>query len=341
MNLLQQKLTLDRFFFRLVITGLVIAFLVSQFSWAGRLFARIWNFPELRHCVALQPSSEDNMSTVQLSITNSGFGSAEKVLIHINAIDSQILRYQIDAQELYEIKTANLEQGIFDIWLDRLASGARVDILIAGESLTPEKVRLSAASNQGSSLPIEHDTFSDQVREYSGSTKGIFSQSWSIVVRSTAFQKASDWFSTKPFLVHFLEIVKGDEFHTVGLAVLIIVLIVGLFFSYKHFIIAAVTGTWFLTWLFFFSVEIPIKWVTIPVGVLIAKVVWVWFDDYLDDDKLRILLFALVLACLGFLILFFWNNSVSASWILGIFASYVVVRIIDLAEILPPLSGGA
>ena len=108
MNLLQEKLSLDRFFFRLVISGLMIAFLVSQFSWAGRLFARVWNFPELRHCITLQPPYEDNISTVQLSITNSGFGSAEKVLIHVNAIGSRILWYQIDAQELYEIKTANL-----------------------------------------------------------------------------------------------------------------------------------------------------------------------------------------------------------------------------------------
>jgi len=196
---LQQRISLDRYLIRLIIVSLLIAFIASQFFWAGRLFARIWNFPELRHQVTIQSSPENNLDSAQLSIANFGFGAAKNVLIHINTGGVPIHSYRIDAQELYEIKTLDLKQGVVNIWLDRVTSGARVEITIEGESLTQQRLRLSAASDQGTSISTEQQTFSDQVERFTGSTTGLFSEAWHIVINSEAVQGVSKWVSAKPF----------------------------------------------------------------------------------------------------------------------------------------------
>jgi len=337
MNLLGRKVSIDRYLFRLIIIGLLIAFIVSQVFWAGRLFARIWNFPELRHRIVVQPSSTDNPSLAQLSVVNLGFGSAENVLIHVRS-GSRIYWHQIDAQELYEIKTLDLKRGVMNIWLDRLASGAWVEITIAGENLSQERVQLSVASDQGTSVSIEQQTFSDQVEEYAGSVTDLFREAWHIAVTTERAQEVSEWISTKPSLVGHWEVFTSYEFKTVALAMLILVLLVGLFFHYEHFILAVFASTWVLTWLFI-DLEIPLSLI-IGLGGLVALRIFSFISEGTYDEQVSFFLvvaFLALMAGVGFFIWWFWYIWVSADWLLGILAAGAVTLIIILLRILPPL----
>ena len=75
---------------------------------------------------------------------------------------------------------------------------------------------MSAVSDQGTSVAIEQQTFSDQVEKYAGSTRNLFSEAWNIVINSEAVQKVSEWISTRPYLRDHLEVVGSYEFQTVG-----------------------------------------------------------------------------------------------------------------------------
>jgi hypothetical protein len=312
--------------FRRIIIGLLIAFIVTQVLWAGRLFARIWNLSELRHQVVVQSSSGDNLDLAQFSVVNRGFGPAENVFIHINTRGSHIRWHQIDAQELYEIKTLDPEQGVINIWLDRLASDAWVEITIRGENLSQEGIRLSAASDEGTSVAIEQPTFTDQAQEYVGLITDLYSEAWYIVINSEAVQEASEWISTEPSLALYLEVVKGHEFQKVGLAVLILVLVVGSFFRYGHFLLAVFIGTCFLILLFFDLEEIPAKLFIVPTaGMTVIFIVW-WFREEIDSDWLILPL--LLLLGLVILILRFWDAWVPLVWVLSVIVPGVVTLIV-------------
>jgi len=332
----QKKESIDsRYLFRRIITGLLIAFIVTQVLWAGKLFARIWNLSELRHQVVVQPSSGDNLDLAQFSVVNRGFGPAENVFIHINTRGSHIRWHQIDAQELYEIKTLDLEQGVINIWLDRLASDAWVEITIRGENLSQDGIRLSAASDEGTSVAIEQQTFTDQAQEYVGLITDFYSEAWYIVINSEAVQEASEWISTKPSLAGYLEVVKGNEFQKVGLAVLILVLIFGSFFRYGHFLLAVFIGTCFLILLFFdFDMEIQVIWGIVPIAVVMIGGFIVWLFG--DDTNSLILSLLLLLVGLIFLILGFWDVWVPLVWVMSVIVAGVVTFIVWLLAIFSP-----
>jgi hypothetical protein len=300
MNILQQRLNINRYLFRLIIVALLIAFVATQFAWAGRLFARVWNFPELRHRVEAPPSTVTGLNFAQLSVTNRGFGVAEDVLIHVNTRGSRIQWYQIDAQELYEIKTLDLGQGVIDIWLDRLTSGAQVQINIEGENLSRERVALSATSNQGISAPYEVETFSDQAKSYSGSAEGLFSKAWQIAINTDAVLNVLKGIPPDAPLVHFLNVIGSPEFQIVGLAILIPVLFVGIFFGYVHFLLVVFAGAWLLTWMFFD--QISFSWLIGSIGLGVIS--WAWRRYYIRlTEELQLLGDIFVVMC--FLLLFF------------------------------------
>lgn len=338
MNILQQRLNINRYLFRLIIAALLIAFLATQFFWAGRLFARIWNFPELRHRVEAPPPSETELNFAQLSVTNRGFGAAENVLIHINTRGSRIQWYQIDSQELYELKTLDMGQGVIDIWLDRLTSGAQVQINIAGENLSRERVALTATSDQGISAPYEVETFSDQATAYSGSAKGLFSNAWQIAVNSNAVQNVLKGIPPDSPLVDFLNVLGSHEFQIVSLAILIPVLVVGIFFGYVHFLVAVFAGDWLLSWMFFD--QISFSWLIGSIGL--GVVAWTWrryFSRLTEElsllgDIFVAMALLLLLIALGWAIWWWWFVWLPVDLLTSALAGLSIVSIIYVARFL-------
>ena len=325
-------LNIDKYLGRLIVGGLVIAFVASQFLWAGRLFARIWNFPELRHQLVLRSSENEGTSIASVTVSNLGFGAAENVLVHINSRGRAILSYNVDAQELYEVKSIDLENGVIDIWLDRIAPGARIEIVVEAQQLSENSLRLSAASDHGTSMSIDNKTFSDQIKGYVGTTTRLFEEAYEIVANSEAIQQVDTWITKHSDVASFLKVVSSDEFRTVGLALLLLTIVIGLFFSYKHFMFCVAAGAWFLTWIFFFDVRIPAAAVIIPVGGVVGA--FLLSLVYAEEDDATTAYFGiLVVLVIMALVWRTWGQSVSASAFVGLVVAFIMSLIIDWAGI--------
>lgn len=313
--------TPSRYLFRVVIAALVTIILVSQFPWTEKLLGRILNFPDLRHHISLGVSKEVGLDTARLTVVNLGFGIAENVLIHVSVRRGDIVGYQIDSQELYEMKTDDLENGMLDISLDRLASGASVYIELTGTEFVTNTVLLSAVSDQGSSTTTESPSFSGQVDTYTTRMTVLFRKAGGNIWEAPSIREIRSKASGKPVF----RIVESQEFRTVGLAALIVIFLIVVFLPEGFWlIIPFITGLF--VWLFF-NLYIPTWW-TVAVITIALLLTTALTEGIGGGVKIPALLG--ISAIGGFFVWWYWYDTMSINWILGLMTSFLTFIIILL-----------
>jgi len=334
---------LERGFLRFIVAILLLVFLASQLPLGEKILGRILNFPDLRHQVSVKISQDANrgdLDVASLRVVNLGFGAAENVLVHVNSQQGRIISYQVDSQELYQLKRADLGRGVFDFWLDRFASGASIRIELVGTGFLTDTISLSAASDQGASLPLDLPSFSGQVDLYTSEVSGLFRQAMGVIKETQSIREAKAWSSTKPVVLQILQILSSNEFKTVSLAALVLIILIVIFLpdGCLTYSISFITG--FVVWLFF-SFQIPaLSAITLAIAFLIALSilfgVMITIATGALEGCLKVFGIALVLilAMGGVAVWWFWwdlDYPVSAKWILGPATSLLTFVIIVLS----------
>ena len=109
---------------------------------------------------------------------------------------------------------------------------------------------LSATSDQGSSIDIDSPSFLSQVDDYVTRVTTLFSKAGRIIGEASSVQKLRRWASSMPEVSESLLIIQSDEFQTVGLAALVIILLIVLFLP-DGFVLVIPFMVGFVVWLFF------------------------------------------------------------------------------------------
>lgn len=342
---LSSTLTPSRYFFRVVTAGLLIVILLSQFPWTEKLFVRILDFPDLRHQVGPDVSKKTGLDSTKLKVVNLGFGRAENVLVHVSVRQGNIGSYQIDSQELYKMKTTDLKGGVLDIWLDRLGSGASVDIELTGKltgltgkDFVTNTVMMSVVSDQGSSIPgiDPSKSFSGQVGTYKAKVTGVFSETRKIIWEAPSVQGIRNWISTRPMFAEMLKMGSKHEFQTVSLAALIIIFLIVIFLPDGFMLlIPLITGS--IVWLFF-DFQISAR-EAIVIAIIVFILYYVWGAIVAGGMEEPAGCFGgfgiwlvLNLVVGGIAALWYGDAMVSAKWVLGlttVFITFIVIWIIS------------
>jgi len=317
------NLTPNRFVFRLLAISLLLAILISRSSWVGRLASKLLNFPELRHRVSVDMPSNEEMASASLTVSNLGFGAATNVLIHVKTEQCHLAHYEIDSQELYQERTADIEGGEFNVWLDRVASGARVEIELIGTGLVTDAISLSAVSDQGASNTIDSPTFSGQAEAYRQRLSGVFGEAAIIIKDSPPVHEVGDWVSARPVLAKTIETIASHEFKTVGLAALIVIFLMAIFLRDTYFLWLTSLIIGFVAWLFF-DFHVPSYWLVLLLGGL--AIVVIFLSE--RNSAFKILTAIAILGVVLLAVSRYWNGTVSGRWIAGIVASLVTLVMI-------------
>lgn len=327
---------LERGFLRLIVAILLIVFLASQLPLGEKALGRLLNFPDLRHLVSvkkLETNGGSDLDAASLTVVNLGFGAAENVLVHVKSHQGHIASYGVDSQELYQIINTDLDSGVLEFWLDRFASGASIRIELVGTDFLTDTIMLSAASDQGASLPLDSPAFSDQVDSYTAEVTGLFRQAREIINETQSIREVEAWSSTKPTVAQILHIVSSNEFQTVGLAALVLILLIVIFLPDGCLAHSVSFIIGFVVWLFF-SFQIP-TWLAIALAVALFVILGaiIAIGTRASEGCFVVLgiMLALMLVIGGIAVWWYWFTSVSAKWILGAATSLATFIVIALA----------
>ncbi len=328
---------LERGFLRFIVAILLLVFLASQLPLGEKVLGRILNFPDLRHQVSVKISQDANrgdLDVASLRVVNLGFGAAENVLVHVNSQQGRIVSYQVDSQELYQLKRADLGRGVLDFWLDRFASGASIHIELVGTGFLTDTISLSAASDQGVSFPLDLPSFSAQVDLYTAEVSGLFRQAGGAIKETQSIREAKAWSSTKPVVLQIFQIISSNEFKTVSLAALVLTLLIVIFLpdGCLTYSVSFITGS--VVWLFS-SFQIP-TWsaITLAMALLILLGVMLTMATGASEGCLKVFGIALVLLVIGGGAVWwylYYFDTVSAKWVLGPATSLFTFVIIALS----------
>ena len=302
------------------VAGLLLLFaLVTQTPWLHQLWGKFAGFPELRHDVSVikhtDPERADLVSAHVL-VVNAGQGAAENVLISMSAPQADFLEYQVQSQELYKIESEDLSAGVLKIWLDRLTSGAAIGIKLTGTMLTTDTLTLSAASDQGVSMPIVEQTMATQFSNLTDEVAQVFDETGKVLEETQAVRGAADWISDDSYLSQFLETVKSEAFRKVGLTFLVLAALILIFLpeSCSGCAIPLLVGL--IIWLFF-DFPIPKPWAVGLVTIVVLAVLW--GSTLVDDDLVSFGCVAMIVVIVAALVCawWFWHSTVTARWVVA------------------------
>lgn len=255
--------------FRSIALLLIAGVLISKFPWVNGVLGRMLDLPELRHATNFV-QRDDGATDFTATLINFGQVKAENILLHIDA-NAKIDQYDIQSQELYEIKEIDLDSGKINVSMERLAPGATVEIKITGVGFIQENVDFSATHDQGISLNSTSPSFTSQVNEYATSVTDLFSESGQIISSKVSLtQKISNWGNEISGWPNLVSTVQNKSFQTVFTTTLLVCLLIGLFlpdlFIFTPFI------TTFVIWLFSdFQIELGFVFLTTLAGMALVS----------------------------------------------------------------------
>lgn len=303
-------LKLSRQLFRaLAIAGLLLIAL-SQITWGSNVFARIFGFPELRHSITQETVDSSGNKSYKLTVVNLGLTMAKNVVIHVYIQNADNISYYVNSQELYEVKNADLETGIIDIWLERLAPGANISLQLILKAAGNDSIAVSAVADSGTSVGLDTHTFSQQVASYSAGIRGLFGDAWQLVRQRPVALSLAQLSTKQSWVGNVIRTVQSQDFKTIGLATLIIILAVAAFFpDASGLVIPLLTSTLvvlFVEW------RIP-AW---PVVIIAAIYITLAAIRAAEGGCLAYLA-GIIPMLLGVILAVVWRNeTLSANWFL-------------------------
>jgi len=131
---------------------------------------------------------------------NRGFGPAHNVLVHVSVPDGKITNFKVDSQELYSLMNSDLQSGQLNIWLDRLASNAKIEIFLTGtfSEAASGTISISAASDEGSSIISDVPTLTEELSEYVWQTYDLLVRAKNYAAGLDKVQSISEWLHSWP-----------------------------------------------------------------------------------------------------------------------------------------------
>lgn len=161
--------------FMWVLRTLVLLFglflLLSEFQFTRDVLSGYVNIPDLRHRTVylLHPGAASDALTERLllQINNQGIGPARDVLVRLRVEDTSIQEFQVLSDELHRVEAANLSQGELDIWLERLASGAELQLyVVTNQPVNSGQVRFGTVSERGMGRALPAEVFAGSWQDY-------------------------------------------------------------------------------------------------------------------------------------------------------------------------------
>jgi len=169
---------------------------------------------------------------------------------------------------------------------------------------------------------------------------GLFRQAIGVIEETQSIREAKAWSSTIPVVLQIIQIISSNEFQTVSLAALVLILLIVIFLpdGCLTYSVSFITG--FVVWLFF-SVQIP-AWSAITLAIALLIALLILFDVMITiatgapEGCLTVFGMGLVLILVmgSIAVWWFWwdlDYPVSAKWILGPATSLFTFIIIALS----------
>jgi hypothetical protein len=323
-------------FFRLLALMVLASVVISKFPWMNSLLARVINMPDVRHNIVYQNADSQNV-LAKIDIVNLGQVKADNVLLHFYSRDGKINQFFIESQDSYEIKQQELENGLLNVQLQRLAPGARILIEITGQ-FDQSKTFFSVTCDQGTSISTDLPSFSSQVQGYSNSMTSLYDKTTNLVEKNLPIdeQKMISWGNGK--IIGFSDLISlfnSDDFKTTLSAIFILSLLIGLFLPHLAWLIPfiAAAGIGLLA-NFQLSLGFIIALTLITVLPALPSIVKSSREMIKNEPKEGWIL--PITWILAFLSPFaFWNNAISARWLAIPSAMLVLYALLLISIIIP------
>ena len=128
--------------------------LLSEFQVTRDLLSGIITAPDLRHqaiyLLDSRAASPGPSERLLFQVSNQGIGPARGVLARLRIEGAAIQGYQVRSDELHRLEASDLQAGELDLWLERLASGAELQLyVITDRPVNNEQVHFSTAGEHG------------------------------------------------------------------------------------------------------------------------------------------------------------------------------------------------
>jgi len=309
----------------------VIVFILMQFQSFRNQIGWVWPVPDLNRQIFYLRDNSPSVNTRQalFRVWNEGTGPARNLLVRVQIPGAVILGYNIQSEELYEFKSANLEDASMDIWLGRLAAGASLDLHLRTDSvLSDERIQFSAVCDEGSSIAHESLVFSGNPEDLVPWTTSFWGRTLTKFFQSSTAMESIQWILDSLFP----EQVSLLSFIIFLTLVVVFSILLWLLFTSKHGLMAFAIGSWLVIWIFF-SYQISFFWMVAALlySVFLIGIDWVDPDDVFDIvDRIRDsrernqTIFELGCIFIPFLVLFgflFWvfrGKTISMHWVTGL-----------------------
>lgn len=136
-------------------------------------------------------------------------------------------------------------------------------MFVSGDYSALRQARLSATSLQGSSVAADKDSsFSEQIQEWSKAFSDLYSDTWDIISHSVRISRTISWMRAQSDLASILDIFARWDFQTVILSLITLLIVAWPFVPRKIFILQRAVSIWFVIWLFFDFLALPLEWLS-------------------------------------------------------------------------------
>jgi hypothetical protein len=311
-------------------------FLLSEFQATRDLLSGFVSIPDLRHqtvyLLDFRAASPGPSERLLFKVSNQGIGPARDVLARLRIEEAAILEYQVLGDELHRVEAVNLKAGELDLWLERLASGAELQLyVVTDQPVHSGQIRFSTASERGLGHALPADFFP-------GSWQGYRNQ---VLIAAANPSEFTLW-ARQAGLAQFWE---GKYLPWAVLVAAGLIFLTWLFVDGLAALVVGLPLTFLVSWIFVDA--------TVPAGVFIVTltlslvlVVWTSFLEFTPLDRdvndfifwvideagcYLIPILAALLAGLVFLFVYSIGKRVPEHWLVAVLGGLVFYYLIGLA----------
>lgn len=219
-----------------------------------------------------------------------------------------------------------------DIWLNRLGSGAKIEIILKSEdAISLDKLTFSAVSDQSSSLSIEKQTLADQIKSIEGYTTDVLDGARGIIENAESVQKTIVNVQASSTLSQVWHTTTSKDFWIITASIGLLVITVGILIpSRRIFLSALVVGMGFILFVFFdgdFPLSLYLDLLALLGMIYLLRQYST--PNYLLNlpDSRKYLIIVLILSILGYLNWYFWNSTITYGAIIFTIVILLLLRI--------------
>lgn len=320
---------------RVLVLVLGFFWLLSEFQVTRDLLSGFVNVPDLRYqtvyLLDFRATTAGPSEQLLFKVSNQGIGSVRGVLARLHLEDAAIQEYQVLSDELYRVESSDLPAGKLDLWLERLASGTKLQLyVVTDRPVNNEQVQFSTVGEQGMGRARPASYFRGSLEDYRNQALIEAAQPTEFILWARQAGLAQFW--EDKYLPWVTLISAG------------LIFLLWLFVDGLMALVAGLFLTFLVTWIFV-DANLPASTFIFILTLSLMFVLWTSFQEFTPLDRdikhfvfwvieksgyyLYIIL-AVLLAGLAFAILISIGKRVPLHWLVAVLGGLVIYYLIGL-----------